>query len=302
MKIKEEFEQHIYKLQNDICQTLETIDGKSNFIEDRWDREGGGGGRTRVIENGYIFEKGGVNVSSVNGLVTDIMRKSLNIDAYSFYASGLSLVIHPLNPFVPTVHANIRHFQLLDNSNQLVDSWFGGGMDLTPYYLFEDDAKHFHHVLKQICDRFNADYYQSFKKQCDQYFYNSHRDESRGIGGIFFDHLRKTDDNSLEDIAQFTMAVGSAFISAYAPIVEKRKHMDYQDHHKYWQEIRRGRYVEFNLIHDKGTLFGLKTNGRTESILMSLPPKVRWDYNYRANPNSEEANLLEVLKNPIDWI
>lgn len=300
--LKERFSALIYTLQNTICTALEQVDGKAKFKEDRWQREGGGGGRTRVIENGLVFEKAGVNVSTVHGEVTETMRKSMGIKGEHFFATGISLVVHPENPFVPTVHANIRHFELTDKNGNIVDSWFGGGMDLTPYYLFDEDAIHFHKTIKTVCDRFDESFYPRFKQECDEYFFNSHRGEARGVGGIFFDHLRATDKHSFEQMADFTFAIGAAFVSAYVPIVEKRKHTDYNENQKIFQEIRRGRYVEFNLIHDRGTLFGLKTNGRVESILMSLPPKVQWIYDFKPEKGSPEAKLIFTLENPRDWV
>ena len=300
--LKDRFEKHIYALQGTICTALEAVDRVGKFKEDHWQREGGGGGRTRVIEDGYVFEKGGVNVSTVHGEVTDLMTQSMGIKADTFFATGISLVLHPINPFVPTVHANIRHFELADKNGNIVDAWFGGGMDLTPYYLFEEDAIHFHQTIKTVCDRFDVAFYPNFKSECDSYFFNTHRGEARGVGGIFFDHQRASDKHSLEEIAEFTMAIGAAFASAYVPIVEKRKHTDYHDEHRYFQEVRRGRYVEFNLIHDRGTLFGLKTNGRVESILMSLPPRVRWVYDYHPSKGTPEAQLIFTLENPRDWV
>ncbi|MDE1192903.1 MAG: oxygen-dependent coproporphyrinogen oxidase [Arachidicoccus sp.] len=298
--------EYIYDLQNRICAALETVDGKAKFIEDEWQRNPdgkGGGGKTRVIANGNVFEKGGVNTSVVYGKVTDKMKKHLGIDGAKWFACGLSLVIHPLNPFVPTTHANWRYFELYDENDNVADRWFGGGADLTPYYLFEEDAKHFHQTLKNAIEPFGEDLYPKYKKQCDEYFNNSHRGfEMRGIGGVFYDYLKPTPDMSLERLFLFQQANGNSFMDAYLPIVKKRKDSEWNEQHKYWQEIRRGRYVEFNLIHDKGTLFGLKTNGRTESILMSLPPTVRFDYNYQPAPNSEEEKLLNACKNPVDWV
>lgn len=281
---------------------LEQVDGAQKFKEDHWQREGGGGGRTRVIENGNVFEKGGVNVSTVHGEVTDVMRSAMGIKGDFFFATGISLVIHPVNPFVPTVHANIRHFELTDKNGHLVDAWFGGGMDLTPYYLFEEDAVHFHQTLKTVCDRFDSGFYPTFKAECDKYFFNTHRGEARGIGGVFFDHQRATETLSFQKMADFTMAIGAAFVSAYVPIVERRKSTDYTEENRFFQEVRRGRYVEFNLIHDRGTLFGLKTNGRVESILMSLPPRVRWIYDFKPKKGTPEAQLIFTLENPHDWV
>ena len=307
MNIKEEWIQFIHGLQNDICGALETCDGKAKFIKDEWERTEGGGGKTRVIANGDVFEKGGVNTSVVFGEVTDIMRTQLKIPPLggkgAWFACGLSLVIHPLNPFVPTVHCNYRMFELYDISDKVIDRWFGGGTDLTPYYLFEEDAKHFHQTYKNVCDDFDEHFYSSFKKHCDDYFVNHHRNnERRGVGGIFYDYQRASAKHDVRFWMNFARACGYAFIDAYIPIVEKRKHITYNDEHKHWQEIRRGRYVEFNLVHDRGTLFGLKTNGRTESILMSLPPTARFEYNYQPKANTPEADLLNVCLHPREWM
>lgn len=296
----------IYGLQDEICAALEEADGKARFDEDNWERapEGrGGGGRTRVIADGNVFEKGGVNTSVVYGKVTDAMRKQLKLDGDKWFACGLSLVIHPLNPYVPTVHANWRYFELYDEAGYLSDRWFGGGTDLTPYYLFDEDARHFHQTLKNTIDPFGKELYSLYKKNCDEYFSNTHRsNETRGIGGVFYDHLRPEDENRLERLLQFQQANGHAFLEAYLPIVNKRKNNPFGEREIKWQEIRRGRYVEFNLIHDRGTIFGLKTNGRTESILMSLPPRARWYYDYQPEPGSEEDKLLQICLHPKDWI
>lgn len=230
------------------------------------------------------------------------LRKQFGVEEGNFFACGLSLVLHPTNPFVPTVHANWRYFEMYNSSGDIVTQWFGGGQDLTPYYLFEEDAKYFHTVCKTACDKHNSGFYPSFKEVCDEYFWNSHRNEARGIGGLFFDYLKKTDDFSIEDRFNFVSEVGNSFLESYVPIVERRKEIEYTKGNKDWQEVRRGRYVEFNLVHDRGTLFGLKTNGRIESILMSLPPVVQWKYNHHPEENSEEAKLLEVLGNPKDWV
>lgn len=302
--IKQRFTDYIYGLQNEICMALEELDGKAKFRHDDWDREGGGGGHTRVIEKGAVFEKGGVNVSTVYGELPDLIRKRFEVEQGWFWAGGISLVIHPQSPMIPTVHANFRYFELYEDEemDEMRDCWFGGGADLTPYYLWDEDAVHFHQVFKEACDLHGEDLYPRFKKECDEYFYNDHRSEARGIGGLFFDYLRETDERSAEDWFDFTTETGSAFLEAYVPIVERRKDEPYEEKHRYFQEIRRGRYVEFNLIHDRGTLFGLKTGGRTESILMSLPPRVRWDYDFQVEEGSREAYLLERLKNPVDWI
>jgi coproporphyrinogen III oxidase len=303
MNIKESWIEYIQQLQNTICAALEKVDGEALFIEDGWERAGGGGGKTRVIANGKVFEKGGVNTSVVYGEVSEAMRTQLKIEGARWFACGLSLVIHPLNPFVPTVHCNYRMFELYDENDEPTDRWFGGGTDLTPYYLFEEDARHFHRTYKKVCDRFDPLLYPAFKTECDNYFVNKHRDnERRGIGGIFYDYQRPTLEKDINFWVGFAKACGDAFIDAYIPIVEKRKALPYADRHKHWQEIRRGRYVEFNLVHDRGTLFGLRTNGRTESILMSLPPTVRFEYDYRPEAGSEEEKLLKVCLRPVDWV
>lgn len=299
---KKPFVDFIHQLQNEICFALETEDGNAKFIEDEWQREGGGGGKTRVIANGNIFEKGGVNTSVVHGVLPEVMQQNLNVKHGNFFACGISLVIHPYNPFVPTVHANYRYFELYDEAGTLIDQWFGGGADLTPYYLFEEDAIHFHQTQKAACDTFDVSLYPKFKTACDNYFYNHHRKEARGIGGLFFDYLRGNENFDAAFWFNFTTSVGKVFIDSYLPIVQQRKNNAFNEQQKYWQEIRRGRYVEFNLIHDKGTLFGLKTNGRIESILMSLPPTVRWDYDFHVEENSVEAQLLTVLKDPKSWV
>ncbi|MDX1639048.1 MAG: oxygen-dependent coproporphyrinogen oxidase [Balneolaceae bacterium] len=302
--IKERFTEFINDLQDEICDTLEELDGKARFRHDDWDREGGGGGHTRVMEKGGLIEKGGVNGSTVHGELPPLIRQRFEVEQGWFWAGGLSLVIHPLSPMVPTVHANYRYFELYDDRqmDQVRDRWFGGGADLTPYYLWDEDAIHFHRVLKKACDPHGHELYPKFKKECDEYFYNDHRKEGRGIGGLFFDYLRPTKQQTAEDWFAFVRDVGSAFLESYVPIVQRRRDEPYNEQNRYFQEIRRGRYVEFNLIHDRGTLFGLKTGGRTESILMSLPPRVRWDYNVEIEKDSREAYLLERLTDPIDWI
>jgi coproporphyrinogen III oxidase len=303
MNIKEDWITFIHDLQNRICAALERSDGAATFVEDAWQRPEGGGGKTRVIANGAVFEKGGVNTSVVYGAVTDAMRTQLKINGAQWFACGLSLVIHPLNPFVPTVHCNYRMFELYDEAGEVMDRWFGGGTDLTPYYLFEEDAKHFHQTYKNVCDRFNATFYPRFKKECDNYFVNFHRNnERRGIGGIFYDYQRPDENRDVEFWMNFGKNCGNAFTDAYIPIVERRKGTSFSNAHKHWQEIRRGRYTEFNLVHDRGTLFGLKTNGRIESILMSLPPTVRFEYNYQPMSGSEEDKLLQACLHPPDWV
>ncbi|MBZ5858590.1 oxygen-dependent coproporphyrinogen oxidase [Flavihumibacter profundi] len=300
---KETWIEYIHDLQNRICAAVEASDGKAVFQEDVWTRPEGGGGITRVIANGNVFEKGGVNTSVVYGEVTDAMRSQLKINGHSWFACGLSLVLHPMNPFVPTVHCNYRMFELYNENGDCVDRWFGGGTDLTPYYLYEEDARHFHRVYKNACDKFDPEFFPRFKKTCDDYFVNWHRNkERRGIGGIFYDYQRPDEHRDVNWWMDFGKACGDSFMEAYIPIVEKRKNQPYTEANKHWQEIRRGRYTEFNLVHDRGTLFGLKTNGRIESILMSLPPTVRFEYNYQPAPGSEEDKLLQACLHPVDWV
>jgi len=300
--MKDKFYNYIQQLQDTICAALEQIDTKAKFHQDEWQREQGGGGRTRVIENGNVFEKGGVNISAVHGPLPKAMQDYFKVGEVDFFACGLSLVIHPKNPFVPTTHANWRYFEMYDNSGNVLKSWFGGGQDLTPYYLFEEDATHFHKICKDACDKHHPEFYPKYKKQCDEYFWNTHRGEGRGIGGLFFDYLQPSEQMSSQKWYDFVTEVGNSFVEAYTPIVNRRKDMPYTEEHRNWQEIRRGRYVEFNLIHDKGTLFGLKTNGRIESILMSLPPHVQWVYNHQPEEGSEEEKLIKVLQNPQEWV
>ena len=308
--MKDKFYTYIQNLQDQICAGLEATDGIAKFREDLWDRPEGGGGRTRVIENAPegsgVFEKGGVNISAVHGKLPDSMQKLFNVGEADFFACGLSLVIHPKSPMVPTVHANWRYFEMYDDHGNVINSWFGGGQDLTPYYLFEEDAKHFHQTCKTACDKHSrpveTDFYPKFKQQCDTYFWNAPRNEARGIGGLFFDYCKATEAMNMEDWYNFVTEVGNSFLEAYVPIVEKRKNLSYTPAQRTWQEIRRGRYVEFNLVHDKGTLFGLKTNGRIESILMSLPPRVQWHYDHQPVPGSAEEKLIQVLEKPVDWV
>tara|TARA_B100000795_G_C22789136_1_gene436063 strand:+ start:1186 stop:2088 length:903 start_codon:yes stop_codon:yes gene_type:complete len=300
--MKDQFYQYIESLQDSITSKLEEVDGVAKFEEDIWKRKEGGGGRTRVIENGGVFEKGGVNISAVHGELPEILRNQFKVEEGNFFACGLSLVLHPINPMVPTVHANWRYFEMYDTEGKIVAQWFGGGQDLTPYYLFDEDAIHFHTVCKNVCDIYSPDFHPLFKKNCDEYFWNAHRDEARGIGGLFFDYLKETDVFSIQDRYNFVTAVGNSFLESYVPLVQKRKDILFTTAHKDWQEVRRGRYVEFNLVHDRGTLFGLKTNGRIESILMSMPPVVQWKYNHHPLENSEEERLITILTNPKEWV
>jgi coproporphyrinogen III oxidase len=281
-------------LQDRLCAALEAADGPGRFREDLWRREGGGGGRTRVLADGAVFEKAGVNFSEVFGDLTPEFAKQLPGEGTAFTAAGVSLVLHPRSPLVPTVHANWRCLTKGDRR------WFGGGADLTPYYPFREDVVAFHKAWKAVCERHAplVDY-RTMKEDCDRYFFLPHRGEARGVGGIFFDYFGGDDP---EGAFAFVRDCGDAFTGAYVPIVDRRKGLPYTDRQRRFQEYRRGRYVEFNLIYDRGTLFGLKTGGRTESILMSLPPAVRWEYDYRPEPGSPEAELTEVYLRPQDWV
>jgi coproporphyrinogen III oxidase len=295
----EPVKQYLMQLQDTICQTISDLDGRETFAEDLWDHVSGGGGRTRVICNGDVFEKGGVNFSHVRGAqlpkAATVQRPELA--GRSFQALGVSLVLHPLNPFVPTTHANVR-FIVAEAPDQSPIWWFGGGFDLTPYYGFEEDCRHWHAVARQACAPFGDNVYAKYKKWCDDYFYLPHRQEARGIGGLFFDDLNEWE---FDQCFAFLRHVGDHFLPAYTPIVERRKHHPYEESHREFQLYRRGRYVEFNLIYDRGTLFGLQSNGRTESILMSLPPYAAWHYNFAPEPGSPEAQLCDKFLIPQDW-
>jgi coproporphyrinogen III oxidase len=310
------------QVQDHICQELEDADGAGEFREDSWERPEGGGGRSRVIREGNVFEQGGVNFSEVWGehLPPSILKQRPEAAGHGFYATGTSMVLHPRNPYVPTVHLNYRYFEAGPVW------WFGGGLDLTPYYPFPEDVQHLHQTLKNACDRHNPHYYPTFKRWCDEYFYLKHRNETRGVGGLFFDYqdslagefYRGDQPNgpagtyshqigiqparTWEEIFAFVQDCAYAFVPAYKPIVEKRKDQAYGDRERNFQLYRRGRYVEFNLVYDRGTIFGLQTNGRTESILMSLPPLVRWEYGYQPEPNTPEAELYEIYLKPQDWL
>jgi coproporphyrinogen III oxidase len=279
------------ELQDRIRTALEKADGTGTFREDTWERPGGGGGRSRVIENGAVIEKGGVNFSEVSGEFSPEFAKQIPGDGTKFTAAGISLVIHPRSPLVPTVHANFRY---LTHGSK---AWFGGGADLTPYYPFMEDVVHFHKTWKRVCDAHSPlTDYAKMKCECDEYFFLKHRQEARGVGGIFFDYADAT-----EPMFDFVRAAGDAFVEAYVPIVERRKGLPFTPEQRFFQEYRRGRYVEFNLVYDRGTIFGLKTDGRTESILMSLPPVVRYVYDYKPAPGSPEAELTEYWLKPKDW-
>jgi coproporphyrinogen III oxidase len=296
------------ELQAEICDTLARLDSQDRFREDIWTREEGGGGRTRVMEGGAVFEKAGVNFSEVYGRFEESFASRLPVgEGTDFFATGISLVLHPLNPFVPAVHANFRYLERGSTG------WFGGGSDLTPCYPYLEDAVHFHQTFKQACDRFEPTYYPRFKKWCDEYFFIKHRNETRGVGGIFFDYLTGNSEDAtsesnvrapgldLEGVFEFVQGAGRAFLQAYQPIVERRKDQPYTEREREFQLIRRGRYAEFNLVYDRGTHFGLETRGRTESILMSLPPLVRWVYDYKPEPGTREAEAQEFFR-PRDWL
>jgi len=292
---------YLLDLQERICEAIERLEEDGHgFREDQWQREEGGGGRSRVLEDGAVFEKAGINFSHVHGgqLPASATAQRPELAGRSFEALGVSLVIHPRNPYIPTSHANVRFF-IAQKENAAPVWWFGGGFDLTPYYGFEEDAVHWHQTAKQACDPFGENTYHRYKKWCDDYFYLKHRAEPRGIGGLFFDDLNKPD---FENSFAFMRSVGDHYIPAYAPIVEKRRDHPYSERERDFQLYRRGRYVEFNLVYDRGTLFGLQTGGRTESILMSLPPVVKWRYDWQPEAGSPEAELYNKFLKPTDWI
>ncbi len=295
MLTKEKIAEKFQSLQDDICQQLEQVDG-SSFKEDLWERPGGGGGRTRIIMGNHI-EKGGVNFSAVSGELPEKISKALQLDKCDFFATGVSIVLHPSNPFVPIIHMNVRYFEM-DNGIW----WFGGGIDLTPHYINPKDAYFFHTKLKETCDKYHSEYYSKFKQWADDYFYIKHRKETRGIGGIFFDRLSEDSDISKKDRFEFVWDVGNTFCPVYLELLNRNKDRNYLQEHKEWQLLRRGRYVEFNLVWDKGTKFGLDTDGRTESILMSLPATANWVYDYHPEKDSPEKFTLNHLKKGLDWI
>ncbi|CBZ23610.1 putative coproporphyrinogen III oxidase [Leishmania mexicana MHOM/GT/2001/U1103] len=290
----------LLKLQDDICEAIEAEDGQAMFMEDKWTREGGGGGRTRVIANGAVIEKGGVNFSHVygKGMPGSSTERHPDMAGCNFQAMGVSLVIHPKSPHVPTSHANVRLFVAEREGKEPV-WWFGGGFDLTPYYAVEEDCRYFHQVAQDLCKPFGADVYARFKTWCDEYFFIPHRNEARGIGGLFFDDLNEW---PFEKCFEFVQAVGKGFIDAYIPIVNRRKNTPYTEQQVEFQEFRRGRYAEFNLVIDRGTKFGLQSGGRTESILISLPPRARWGYNWQPEPGTPEARLTEYFLTKKQWV
>ena len=291
---------YLTNLQDRICDALAAEDGGDGFREDAWERPGGGGGRSRVLEEGNVFEKAGVNFSHVQGerLPGSATAQRPELAGRGFQAMGVSLVIHPRNPYVPTSHANVRFF-VAEKEGAAPVWWFGGGFDLTPYYGFEEDVMHWHRTARDACAPFGEDAYPRFKQWCDDYFHLKHRDEPRGVGGLFFDDLNEWEFNRC---FAFMRSVGDAYTAAYLPIVQRRKTMPFGERERDFQLYRRGRYVEFNLVYDRGTLFGLQTGGRTESILMSLPPLVKWRYDWKPEPNSAEAELYEIFLKPRDWL
>jgi coproporphyrinogen III oxidase len=298
--LADEAEKYFRALQVAISGALEKLDGRAAFREDLWNYDGAavsgprtGGGATRVLECGALFEKAGVNFSAVRSPLTPRIAERIGTTPQMIYATGISLVLHPLSPMIPTVHMNLRYLQMENG-----DAWFGGGADLTPYYLATEDATHFHKTFRAVCDRFDATWYPRFKQWCDEYFYLPHRSETRGIGGIFFDNCR----DDLPNFFRFVRECGDHFTEAYIPIVERRKTEPWSEREKTWQELRRGRYAEFNLLHDQGTLFGLETGGRIESIFISLPPCARWQYDENAVTGARERELLETLRHPKNWL
>lgn len=297
MITKERIASEFQAIQQEICVGLETEDGQAVFNLDEWKHEIAGGGHTRVIAHGNVFEKGGVNFSAVEGFLPAFMKDKVSPDATHFFATGVSIVIHPYSPMVPIIHMNIRYFE-----TNAGDCWFGGGIDLTPIYVNKEQARFFHSCMMEVCDRHDSAYYARFKAWADDYFFIRHRNETRGIGGIFFDYLKPSEALSKEALFEFVCDVGRTFLKAYVPIVNANKNLPYTSEHKNWQLLRRGRYVEFNLVYDRGTRFGLETAGRIESILMSLPEHASWVYNYVPESGSVEAETLSLLRKEIDWL
>lgn len=294
---KKEISNEMRALQLFICNELERVDGKATFQQDKWERAEGGGGYTNTIKNGDLIEKGGVAYSEVHGPVTDVMRKQLGLNGFEFFATGVSIVLHPSNPHVPIIHMNVRYFEL-DSG----EYWFGGGIDLTPHYIIPENAVIFHKRLKSICDHYNADFYDKFKKWADEYFYIPHRQETRGIGGIFYDHLDEKIGLSKTELLQFALELGRSFPFIYDEQAQYGREKEVTEEQLAWRNLRRGRYVEFNLVNDRGTKFGLLSGGRTESILMSLPPLAYWEYNLEIKPDSIENKTLSYLKTHQNWL
>lgn len=295
---KEEIAEKYQIIQDQICKGLELADGTGKFQEELWSREGGGGGRTRIMQGGRIIEKGGVNFSAVHGKLPEAVKKAFKVEEDEFFATGVSIVLHPNHPLVPIIHMNIRYFELNENTR-----WFGGGIDLTPHYVFENDARYFHHKLKEVCDLHHPDFYNKFKNQADDYFFIKHRAETRGIGGIFYDRLKPENTGlSFNQILDFSLDVGRSFTPIYTELMDRNDDKEFTEEQKNWQYLRRSRYVEFNLVYDSGTKFGLETNGRIESILMSLPPQANWGYDIKPKEDSEEDKTQKLLVKGINWI
>ena len=298
MITKEQIAADYQIIQDEICQALADCDGKGKFEEEIWQRDGGGGGRTRILQNGAVIEKGGVNFSAVYGKLPEVMKKALKVEQDEFFATGVSIVIHPNHPLVPIIHMNIRYFEMPGSEVR----WFGGGIDLTPHYIFDEDARFFHHYMKSTCDKFHPDFYPKFKNWADDYFFIKHRNETRGIGGIFYDRLTADAELSWENIFDFSKAVGRSFAPIYTELIDRNRNKSFTQEQQKWQYQRRSRYAEFNLVYDAGTKFGLETNGRIESILMSLPPTAQWVYDYHAEAGSEEEKTLSLLQKGINWV
>lgn len=295
---KEQIAEKYKEIQDEISQALEALDGKAHFVEELWEREGGGGGRTRIIQHGNILEKGGVNFSAVHGKLPEQIKKAFGVEEDEFFATGVSIVIHPNNPWVPIIHMNIRYFELNEEVR-----WFGGGIDLTPHYVEEQDASYFHQELKRVCDQYSAEFYPKFKDWADNYFFIKHREETRGIGGIFYDKLTPQKAGiSDQEIFDFSCDLGHLFPKVYSELVNRSRDKQFTEAEKNWQLLRRGRYVEFNLVYDAGTKFGLETNGRIESILMSLPEQANWFYNFKTEAGSKEEKTLSLLKKGVNWV
>jgi coproporphyrinogen III oxidase len=296
-KSKEEIALIYQQMQDYICRGLEEGDGQGKFIEDKWERADGGGGRTRIFENGAIIEKGGVAFSAVHGPTPEKILSKLGLEQADFFATGVSIVLHPHSPMVPIIHMNIRYFEMENGIH-----WFGGGIDLTPHYIVPEDASYFHQRLKETCDAYDATYYPKFKNWADDYFYLKHREETRGIGGIFYDRLSADSDDQFQSILDFSLALGRLFPEVYTYFMQKNSKLTFGPEQKAWQNLRRGRYVEFNLVWDAGTKFGLDTNGRTESILMSMPPQAEWTYMHQPKAGSPEEFTLNNLKKGKNWL
>jgi len=294
---RETIVEELKALQDAICAALEQEDGSAKFEEELWDREGGGGGRTRIIRHGAVIEKGGVNFSAVHGQLPEVLVKELKLESADFFATGVSIVIHPNNPHVPIIHMNIRYFEAGQG-----EWWFGGGIDLTPHYIIAEQAQWFHEQLKNVCDQYDESYYPKFKKWADDYFFIEHRNETRGIGGVFFDRLSDKSGRSKYEIHDYWLNLGKTFAPIYVHLMSINKLKSFTPTEKNWQLIRRGRYVEFNLVYDRGTKFGLETNGRIESILMSLPELASWQYNYIPESHSFEEQTAQLLRENFDWI